>query len=94
MPVFVFLCFFSFSSGDVAVIQLSSDTLSIEYQRRGTGEDGGGAETVGGGMETKTGAGNEGVGDSPSSVEGEQVVRCDISIKGFHLQVERGTCGQ
>ncbi|CAN0370045.1 unnamed protein product [Pylaiella littoralis] len=73
-------------SGDVAVIQLSSDTLSIEYQKRGTGEDDGGAEPVGGGMKTATGVATKGAGDSPSSVEGEQVVRCDISVKGFHLQ--------
>lgn len=78
---------FCFSSGDVAIIQLSSDTLSIEYQRGG-GYGGGGNVTAGagGGMETATGDGTA-ASSSPSSVEGGQVVRCDISIKGFHLQV-------
>lgn len=78
-----------FLSGNVAVIQLSSDTLSIEYQKRGAAGDGGGAKIIGLGTEATAGAATDGGIGSPtsSSVEGEQVVRCDISIKGFHLEV-------
>lgn len=76
-------------SGNVAVIQLSSDTLSIEYQRQGVAGDGGGT-SMGSGAETAGGVTAEVGGSFPSSssMEGEQVVRCDISIKGFHLQVK------
>lgn len=84
-----YVCFSRFLSGNVAVIQLSSDTLSIEYQKQGVAGDGGGAKMIGGGTDAAARATTEGGGGSPSSssVEGEQVVRCDISIKGFHLQV-------
>lgn len=77
----------SFRSGNVAVVQLSSDTLSIEYQREGEGGGGGrSSNSIGGGLATATtGAAIE--GGNSSTVEGEHVVRCDISIKGFHLQV-------
>lgn len=76
----------AFLSGDIAVIQLSSDTLSVEYQKQGVVAE---AKMTGGGTEASTRTVAEGGGGSPSSpaVEGEQVVRCDISIKGFHLQV-------
>lgn len=74
-----------FVSGNVAVIQLSSDTLSIEYQKQGTAGGGGGGKIIGGGLGASAAAATE--GGSASSVEGEQSVRCDISIKGFHLQV-------
>ncbi len=75
-------------SGNVAVIQLSSDTLSIEHQRQRVAGDGGVTNSVGGGEETAGGMTAEVGGSFPSSsTEGEQVVRCDISIKGFHLQV-------
>lgn len=75
-------------SGNVAVIQLSSDTLSIEYQRQGVAGGSGGINAVGDGAEM-TGVVTAEVGGSfpSSSTEGEQVVRCDINIKGFHLQV-------
>ncbi|CAN0099903.1 unnamed protein product, partial [Scytosiphon promiscuus] len=72
--------------GNVAIIQLSSDTLSIEYQKGG-GYGGSGGVPAGahGGMEMST-SDVTAASSSPSSVEGEQIVRCDISIKGFHLQ--------
>lgn len=66
-------------SEDVAVIQLTSDTLSIEYQK-GDGEEATPIAAAAGGAPRIGGA---------SSVEGEQVVRCDISIKGFHFQVNK-----
>lgn len=59
----------------MAVIQLTSDTLSIENQR---------ANGRGGAIGDFSGSDGDG-GDF--SLEGEQVVRCDISVKGFHLQV-------
>lgn len=64
-------------SENVAVIQLTSDTLSIEYQKG----DGEGLTPLAGAAGVAPGTGGA------FSVEGEQVVRCDISIKGFHFQV-------
>lgn len=66
-------------SENVAVIQLTSDTLSIEYQK-GDGEESAPLAAAA--------VGAPGIGGD-SSVEGEQVVRCDISIKGFHFQVSK-----
>ncbi|CAM9668740.1 unnamed protein product, partial [Ectocarpus sp. 12 AP-2014] len=73
-------------SGNVAVVQLSSDTLSIEYQREGEGSGGGGSnKPISSGMPTATKGAAIEAGNS-STVEGEHLVRCDISIKGCHLQ--------
>lgn len=67
----------------MAVIQLTSDTLSIEYQRVSRASSGGLLGDISG----SAAADGVDANGNDSSVEGEQVVRCDISVKGFHLQV-------
>lgn len=68
-------------SGNVAVIQLTSDTLSIEYQKGG----GQGLGTSSCSMGTDVTSSAKGGDDV--AVQEKQEVRCDIRVKGFHLQV-------
>lgn len=69
------------------MIQLTSDTLSIEYQRAG-GVGGGNGDLAGSG-DGKLGLSKSVDIGGESLSEGEQVVRCDISVKGFHLKVSQ-----
>lgn len=68
------------------MIQLTSDTLSIEYQREAGSSSSPGVASRSA-VAGLAAVGNIGAIGTDSSVEGEQVVRCDINIKGFHLQV-------